>query len=156
MQRGFLGVVKRGLQHCAAFTLETLKDLVCGHLSHEHEQCGRPGLDRGSRLLHPFVIETISGAVTSLAGTSHDTRFGWTLGTGLEWAFASNWTANVEYDYVDFGSWSEAVAFNGVFNSFFGAPSSTFKGSTAVNVHAAISEVKLGINYKLSPGVLFW
>jgi outer membrane immunogenic protein len=100
--------------------------------------------------------DTISGFVTPLSGTSRDTRFGWTLGTGLEWAFASNWTAKVEYDYIDFGSWSESVPFDGVLNSFTGAPSSAFKGSTAVNVHAGISEVKFGINYKLNPGVLFW
>lgn len=32
------------------------------------------------------------------------TRTGWTAGAGLEWAFAQNWSADVEYNYHDFGS----------------------------------------------------
>jgi outer membrane immunogenic protein len=32
------------------------------------------------------------------------TRTGWTVGTGVEWAFAPNWSATLEYDYYDFGS----------------------------------------------------
>jgi outer membrane immunogenic protein len=30
-------------------------------------------------------------------------RTGWTAGTGVEWAFAPHWSANVEYNYYDFG-----------------------------------------------------
>jgi outer membrane immunogenic protein len=33
-----------------------------------------------------------------------ETRTGWTVGAGLEWAFAGNWSAKLEYDYYDFGS----------------------------------------------------
>ena len=33
-----------------------------------------------------------------------ETRSGWTAGGGLEWAFAPNWSAKVEYLYVDLGS----------------------------------------------------
>ncbi|CCD99147.1 putative outer membrane protein [Bradyrhizobium sp. STM 3809] len=32
------------------------------------------------------------------------TRTGWTAGAGVEWAFAANWSANVEYNYYDFGT----------------------------------------------------
>ena len=31
-------------------------------------------------------------------------RTGWTLGAGVEWAFAPCWSANVEYNYHDFGT----------------------------------------------------
>jgi len=30
-------------------------------------------------------------------------RTGWTAGAGVEWAFAPHWSANVEYNYYDFG-----------------------------------------------------
>jgi hypothetical protein len=30
-------------------------------------------------------------------------RAGWTVGTGVDWAFAPNWSANLEYNYYDFG-----------------------------------------------------
>ena len=33
----FLGVVERGLHHCAALALQTLEHLICGDFTHEHE-----------------------------------------------------------------------------------------------------------------------
>jgi outer membrane immunogenic protein len=35
--------------------------------------------------------------------TVDDTKVGWTIGTGVEFAFAPQWTAKVEYLYVDLG-----------------------------------------------------
>jgi outer membrane immunogenic protein len=32
------------------------------------------------------------------------TRTGWTVGTGVEWAFAPHWSTTLEYNYYDFGS----------------------------------------------------
>lgn len=50
-------------------------------------------------------------AITSGGGTVgsvDSTEFGWTAGAGVEFALAENWTARVEYLYVDLsnGSWS--------------------------------------------------
>ncbi|KAA5599595.1 outer membrane protein [Blastochloris sulfoviridis] len=60
-----------------------------------------------------------------------DTRDGWTLGGGIEYAFAPDWSTFVEYDYYDFGDK----------NTFF--PDGSFaKVDTDVNV------VKLGVNYR--------
>lgn len=42
----------------------------------------------------------------SVPGTSvsdHNTKFGWTIGGGLEWMFAQNWSAKVEYLRIDTG-----------------------------------------------------
>jgi outer membrane immunogenic protein len=46
------------------------------------------------------------GVQTSLDGlsTQSTTKFGWTAGAGVEWALADNWTARVEYLYVDLGN----------------------------------------------------
>jgi outer membrane immunogenic protein len=44
-------------------------------------------------------VQTVFNGVT----TTHD-QAGWTAGAGIEWAFADNWTARVEYLYVDLGS----------------------------------------------------
>ena len=38
------------------------------------------------------------------AGSYHKNRIGYTIGGGLEWAFANNWTAKAEFLYVDLGS----------------------------------------------------
>ena len=35
--------------------------------------------------------------------TFSDTRTGWTVGTGIEWALGPNWSAKLEYNYMDFG-----------------------------------------------------
>jgi len=44
-------------------------------------------------------------------GTARDsgTKYGWTAGAGVEYAFAPNWTARIEYLYVDLGKFE----FNG-------------------------------------------
>ena len=41
---------------------------------------------------------------SSLGGASYDTSIdGWVAGAGVEWAFMDNWSAKVEYQYLDFG-----------------------------------------------------
>lgn len=44
----------------------------------------------------------VKGSVLGVASFS-DTRIGWTGGGGLEYAFVDNWTAKIEYLYVDLG-----------------------------------------------------
>ena len=64
-----------------------------------------------------------------------DTRIGWTAGAGVEYAFAPQWSAKLEYNYMDFGS--RTVSF---------APG--FSTDIDQQVHA----VKLGVNYKFGGG----
>jgi outer membrane immunogenic protein len=44
------------------------------------------------------------------AGTDKETRIGWTVGGGLEWAFLANWSAKIEYLYADLGEASCTIA----------------------------------------------
>jgi outer membrane immunogenic protein len=37
------------------------------------------------------------------AGTDDETRVGWTIGAGVEWAFLPSWSAKLEYLYADLG-----------------------------------------------------
>ena len=39
----------------------------------------------------------------SASATDDQTHFGWTIGGGLEWAFANNWSAKAEYLYSNLG-----------------------------------------------------
>jgi outer membrane immunogenic protein len=48
-------------------------------------------------------IRNAAGAVVA-NNSIHENREGWTIGGGVEWAFAKHWSARAEYDYVDFGS----------------------------------------------------
>lgn len=47
-------------------------------------------------------VGPVVGFLTDPSVTSF--RTGWTAGAGVEWAFAPNWSANVEYNYYDFGT----------------------------------------------------
>lgn len=61
-------------------------------------------------------------------------RAGWTLGGGLEAALAPNWTAKVEYLYVDLGS--------------FNCGLSCGAGLTTDNVSFHTNILRAGVNYK--------
>jgi outer membrane immunogenic protein len=55
-----------------------------------------------------WTHEKIDDAFINPAGRASDPgtdlyRTGWTAGAGVEWAFAPHWSANVEYNYYDFG-----------------------------------------------------
>jgi outer membrane immunogenic protein len=63
------------------------------------------------------------------------TRTGWTAGAGLEYALDRNWTARIEYDYLDFGSE----------NLNFTTP---MIGTVSPSASLNIQEVKAGLNFK--------
>jgi outer membrane immunogenic protein len=62
-------------------------------------------------------------------------RTGWTAGAGVEWAFAEDWSAKLEYDYYDFGN--HTATMNDAVNVVAGPLS--FKTTMQV--------VKLGVNF---------
>jgi outer membrane immunogenic protein len=72
------------------------------------------------------------------------TRTGWMFGTGVEYAFYGNWSAKVEYDYLDFGT--QRVTFPGL-----PAFDPQFIGST-VDVRQRVHLVKFGVNYRFGGG----
>jgi outer membrane immunogenic protein len=71
--------------------------------------------------------------------TANETRTGWTVGGGVEWAFWNNWSVKAEYDYYDFGSSSVTLV-----GTFAGAPIAV----PGVEIRQRISAGKLGINYR--------
>ncbi len=66
--------------------------------------------------------------------TATSTQTGWTAGAGVEWAFLPNWTAKVEYLYVNLGNLSCPVTSCGSV------------GNTSVSFNENI--IRAGINYK--------
>ena len=73
--------------------------------------------------------------------TGTETRLGWTVGFGFEWAFASNWSALVEFDHYAMGSRTI---------SFFDPNAGGAGGgghTEPVDVRQRIEAVKFGINY---------
>ncbi len=75
-----------------------------------------------------------------------ETRPGWTVGGGIEWAFWENWSAKVEYDFYDFGTRNITLT-----GTFTGGPTTFNPGPSTVpgiNIKETISAVKFGVNYR--------
>jgi outer membrane immunogenic protein len=51
---------------------------------------------------HRYDAALNGGAANTFV--SNTTRWGWTVGAGLEYMFAPNWSAKVEYNYIDLGT----------------------------------------------------
>lgn len=71
--------------------------------------------------------------------TGTETRFGWTAGAGIEYAFTDNWSAKLEYNHYDFGSRQVTLAVPG-------------NGPFPMIVDQRIDTVKVGINYRFGAG----
>jgi outer membrane immunogenic protein len=85
------------------------------------------------------------GGLALFTGTGDQTRVGWTVGVGAEWAFMNNWSAKLEYDFMDFGS--KAVTINGTILP----GTANIPASFGVVNDQTISEVKFGANYRFMP-----
>src|SRR5262245_13372640 len=69
--------------------------------------------------------------------SSHNTKAGWTAGGGLEGRLAGNWTAKIEYLYLDLGTITTI-------------PAPTPGATTAVAFNSRITDnlLRVGVNYK--------
>ena len=76
---------------------------------------------------------SITNLTTGASISASNTNSGWLIGGGIEWAFASNWSAKIEYDYLGLRSWT----FNGAL-----LPTDAF------TVSRNLQMVKVGLNYR--------
>jgi outer membrane immunogenic protein len=84
----------------------------------------------------------VSGLPQSTGIQQSDTRSGWTVGGGLEYALGYGWSAKGEFLYVDFGNWNTFTNCTAV---TLGCPSGTF---TNLNVNLKDYIWRAGLNYK--------
>ena len=80
-------------------------------------------------------------SASALAGSS-TTQAGWTIGAGIEGAISGNWSAKLEYLYVDLGTVSNTFAGVGPY-----AP-------LATSSHVTDNILRAGINYKFNGPVV--
>jgi outer membrane immunogenic protein len=84
------------------------------------------------------------GNGTANANTS---KWGWVVGTGVEWALWNNLSAKIEYEFIDFGG--QDLALNGTQTlSVSGLGSSSFGYTRNIHVDQQINVVKVGLNYR--------
>jgi outer membrane immunogenic protein len=74
----------------------------------------------------------------SITGSNSNTASGWLVGAGIEWAFANNWSAKFEYDYLGLSGRTFAVPAGSVF----------LAGDTFTTGGNSIQMAKVGINYR--------
>jgi outer membrane immunogenic protein len=82
--------------------------------------------------------QTFGGVLVS---STSSTPTGWTIGLGLEYAFGNNWSAKVEYNYLDLGN--KNINF---VNATPVQPSNSFDIDQKMHV------VKFGVNYRFDWG----
>jgi outer membrane immunogenic protein len=85
---------------------------------------------------------TVNGTPVTLSGNT-TTNFGWTAGVGVEWAFAGNWSARIEYDFI--GLQNQSITVPGIATP--GTPGA-FNGDTLNFNNRNISLITAGLNYK--------
>ncbi len=71
-------------------------------------------------------------AVNSLAGNASNSKLGYSIGGGVEYALWSNWSVKAEYLYVDLGSFDCGISC----------------GAAGSNVSFKANTVRAGINYR--------
>ena len=81
------------------------------------------------------VTGSFAGAPFAFEGL--DNRLGWTAGGGVDWAFSHHWSANIEYDYYQFGH--GGVLMSDSINVFAGI----------VDVKQTVQVVKVGLNFHI-------
>jgi outer membrane immunogenic protein len=84
------------------------------------------------------VTGSLAGAPFDFEG--FDTRGGWIVGAGVEWAFSRNWSINLEYDFYSFGSSTSLLTDN-----ISGA-------SGQIDAKQNIQVVKAGLNFHMWSG----
>lgn len=118
---------------------------------------GRAGFAAGPMLFYAtgglafasvtFNDQLCFGATAAVPGCNTssvtNTRFGWTVGGGIEWMFAANWTAKVEYLYADLGTASATSLFLAT------AGGNPFPNATITHNHRLTENIgRVGLNYK--------
>ena len=80
-------------------------------------------------------------------GTPSTTRTGWTVGAGVEWAFAPNWSFFVQGDYYDLGKNATEN-----FTNFFAVENAFIAPPFSINTHTTYEDIKLGVNFRFFTG----
>ncbi len=91
----------------------------------------------GGAWAHDTFWTTSAFCNTVTCQTLTETRWGWMVGVGVEYAFLDNWSVKLEYDHLDFGTRRETLA-----------PVCTGCGPFEYDVRQRIDLVKVGLNYR--------
>ena len=101
------------------------------------------GLAFGEAKLSAVYVGPAWGPPMATGASYSGTRLGWTAGAGVEWKFAQNWSAKLEYLYYDLGNIATGYA-----PYVYGASITGIDARTRVDGHI----VRAGLNYHFNFG----
>ena len=83
-----------------------------------------------------WVNDKYAVTTSVLNFNASETRWGWIAGVGVEYSFTDNWSAKIEYNYLDFTT--RSVEFT----------DTTDQINLNSNIRQTVQVVKTGINYR--------
>ena len=87
-----------------------------------------------------FTVTNLSTGSLITLSNNNNSNSGWLVGAGIEWAFSSNWSAKVEYDYLALDD-----------RTFCGPAGSPFlAGDTFTQSNRNVQMLKVGANYRFN------
>jgi outer membrane immunogenic protein len=89
----------------------------------------------GAAWEHEQLQNTCAGCGPPPTVSVSDLTWGWTIGVGFEYAFARDWSAFLQYNFIDFGT-----------------RDLSFGGSFSENIAENVNVVKVGVNYRFGWG----
>jgi outer membrane immunogenic protein len=105
-----------------------------------------------TKLSNQFVCATCAPPASTQTGTSatnDKTSAGWTAGAGGEWMFAPNWSAKLEYLYVDLGRQRSTITY------VYGPGGAlVFNSTLTSSVRNTDNIVRVGVNYHFGAPVV--
>lgn len=90
---------------------------------------------------YKYKLSTVNPFAAGIYPSKTDSRTGWVLGFGTEYAISPQWSAKIEYNYIDFGT--ERVGFAQ------GTGDEGVTGPFSTEVDQSLHVFKIGINHKL-------
>jgi outer membrane immunogenic protein len=87
--------------------------------------------------------------IESGAANGSQNNWGWMAGIGLEYGLTENWSANIEYNYLDFGTKTANLQGTQCQQTFIGVPGGTCAPITRpFDVNQNTQLLKFGVNYR--------
>jgi outer membrane immunogenic protein len=103
----------------------------------------------GAAVTHDKFQGTLTATGVPFDNANDDTRWGGTIGAGLEWGFAPNWSVGVEYDHLFMGNRNLSFTSTGALG--FAPAGSRFRID---NIHQDVDMGTVRINYRFGGPVV--
>ncbi|MBN8964638.1 MAG: porin family protein [Rhizobiales bacterium] len=102
----------------------------------------------GGAWTHTKGSSVVSNAVNAALATTvgSENRSGWLVGGGVEWVLSQNWSAKIEYNYMDFGT--KGISRTNI------TPGPNLGNVNLRDSSLTLNTIKFGVNYRFNWGAM--